>query len=104
MVVYAGDEGATLLPGEGALLPARIAGNWTSEVSSCEVVLPVAGKVEAVPGIWDTGAREGMVLVTPYQEEVVLEEGDPEATVMENGVFICCWCFDSLGGRALFIF
>ncbi|CAK9056517.1 unnamed protein product, partial [Durusdinium trenchii] len=27
MVVYAGDEGATLLPGEGALLPVRIAGN-----------------------------------------------------------------------------
>ena len=30
--------------------------------------------------------------------------GVVEATVMENGVFICCWCFDSLGGRALFIF
>ena len=86
MVVYAGEEGATLLPGEGALLPVRIAGNWTPEVSSCEVVLPVAGKVEAVPGIWDTGAREGMVLVTPYQEEVVLEEGDPVGELRAGAV------------------
>ncbi|CAK9039750.1 unnamed protein product [Durusdinium trenchii] len=86
MVVYAGDEGATLLPGEGALLPVRIAGSWTPEVSSCEVVLPVAGKVEAVPGIWDTGAREGMVLVTPYQEEVVLEEGDPVGELRAGAV------------------
>ena len=86
MVVYAGDEGAALLPGEGALLPVRIAGDWTPEVSSCEVVLPVAGRVEAVPGIWDTGAREGMVLVTPYQEEVVLEEGDPVGELRAGAV------------------
>ena len=79
LVVFQGEEDVELQPGEGALVPVAVIGDWVSEVSTCETILPVEGKVEAVPGIWDTGLREGLVLVTPRQEPVCLEKGDPVA-------------------------
>ena len=79
LLVFAGDEEVHLSPGEGALVPVVRSGDWVADVALTEAVLPVEGKVEAVPGLWDTGRKEGMVLVTPKQEEVCLEAGDAVA-------------------------
>ena len=76
LLVFSGDEDVHLSPGEGALIPVVRTGDWVPEVSLTEAVLPIDSKVEAVPGLWDTGRREGMVLVTPRQEDVCLEKGD----------------------------
>jgi len=78
-VVFSGEESVQLLPGEGALVPVQVQGEWISEASECEAVLPIEGKIEVVPGLWNTGGREGMVLVTPRHDEAVLEKGDPVA-------------------------
>ncbi|CAL1170400.1 unnamed protein product [Cladocopium goreaui] len=78
-VVFSGEEPVQLLPGEGALVPVQVQGKWIPEASECEAVLPIEGKIEVVPGLWNTGGREGMVLVTPRHDEAVLEKGDPVA-------------------------
>lgn len=66
--------------------------------SLCEGVLPIEGPVEAVPGIWDSGAVSGMVLVTAQDEEVTLEAGRPVAEVRPGlaEVTVCeCGMMDS---------
>ena len=35
----------------------------------CQAVLPVEGQVEAIPGVWDTGAVEGSILVAALDPE-----------------------------------
>ena len=84
-VVFAGDEEVQLLPGEGALVPVCVEEDFLCDASQCQAVLPIEGRIEVVPGLWDTGSRKGMVLVTPRQEEIVLEKGDPVGE-LRNGL------------------
>ena len=95
-VVFSGEESVQLLPGEGALVPVQVQGEWISEASECEAVLPIEGKIEVVPGLWNTGGREGMVLVTPRHDEAVLEKGDPVAE-LRSGLAASTLC----GGGAV---
>ena len=66
----------TLEPGEGALIPVE-SGFRIAEVSVVEAALPIEGSVEAVPGVWPTGASQGMLLVAARDEPVALEKGTP---------------------------
>ena len=103
LLVFAGDEEVHLLPGEGALVPVVRSGEWVADVALTEAVLPVDGKVEAVPGLWDTGRKEGMVLVTPKQEEVCLESGDAVAELRSGYATsgLCqCGSMDTVFGDA----
>ena len=101
LLVFAGDEEVHLAPGEGALVPVTRSGAWTPDASLCEAVLPIDGKVEAVPGLWNTGREEGMVLVTPRQEEVCLERGDEVAELRSGHASsgVCqCGALDAVFG------
>ncbi|CAK9017668.1 Pro-Pol polyprotein, partial [Durusdinium trenchii] len=71
---FAGEEPVVLAPGDGALVPVTRDFAQVIDGSLCEGVLPIEGPVEAVPGIWDSGAVSGMVLVTAQDEEVTLED------------------------------
>ena len=86
LLSFSGDEPAQLAPGEGALVPVLRTGTWLPDATRCEAVLPVDGSVEAVAGIWPTGSREGFMLVTPRQREVVLEKGDVVAEVRRGSI------------------
>ena len=37
-----------------ALVPVARSGDWVTDIALTEAVLPIEGKVEAVPGLWDT--------------------------------------------------
>ena len=64
--------------------------------SLCEAVLPIhGGKVEAIPGIWDIGATDGMVLVASASgQDETLEQGDVVAEVRQGLVesAVCSSC------------
>ena len=49
--------------------------------SLCEGVLPIEGDLEAVPGIWPSGALSGMVLLAASDLDIMVEPGDPVAEV-----------------------
>ena len=76
LLYYDGEEPVTLEPGEGALIPVE-SGFRIAEVSVVEAALPIEGSVEAVPGVWPTGASQGMLLVAARDEPVALEKGTP---------------------------
>ena len=71
--------------------------------SLCEAVLPIhGGKVEAIPGIWDTGATDGLVLVlvaSASGQDETLEKGDVVAEVrqglVESAVCSSCGLMDT---------
>ena len=90
-VVFAGSEDVQLFPGEGALVPVEVKGSFVTDASLCEAIFPVEGKTEVVPGLWDTGSREGMVLVVPRHEEVILEAGD-QVGELGNGLVASTQC------------
>ena len=92
-VAFSGDEEVQLLPVEGALIPVSVEGDFVRNASQCQAILPVEGRIEAVPGVWSTGCngKEGMILVTPRQEEVVLEKGDPVGEI-RNGLVASSQC------------
>ncbi|CAK9002134.1 Retrovirus-related Pol polyprotein from transposon 412 [Includes: Protease [Durusdinium trenchii] len=95
---FAGEEPVVLAPGDGALVPVTRDFAQVIDGSLCEGVLPIEGPVEAVPGIWDSGAVSGMVLVTAQDEEVTLEAGRPVAEVRPGlaEVTVCeCGMMDS---------
>ena len=93
LLAFAGEDPVQLWPGEGALVPVEMTGAWLPDAGRCEAVLPVSGQVEAVPGIWPTGHREGVVLVTPRHQEVVLEKGTVLAEVRRGVVSVgTCDC------------
>ena len=50
-------------PGDGVLIPIKREGGGLQDGFLCEAVLSVEGQVEAIPGVWDTGATEGSLLV-----------------------------------------
>ena len=93
---YDAAEPAVVSPGDGLLVPVRRDPETYLHGSLCEAVLPIqGGKVETIPGIWDTGATHGMVLVasTSGQDET-LEQGDAVAEVRQGLVesAICSSC------------
>ena len=56
-------------------------------VGSAEVVVPLAGRPEVVPGLWDSGGQEGMVFVAnPTGPDVEIQQGDVVAGVVPAGV------------------
>ena len=83
-VVFSDKEAVQLLPGEGALVPVRVQGKWIPESSECEAVLPIEGRIEAVPGLWDTGSREGMVLRDPATRRSRVGTGRPSSRIEER--------------------
>ena len=90
-VVFAGSEDVQLFPGEGALVPVEVKGSFVTDASLCEAIFPVEGETEVVPGLWNTGSREGMVLVVPRHEEVILEAGD-QVGELRNGLVASTQC------------
>ena len=50
LLVFAMTKNCTSL----ALVPVARSGDWVTDIALTEAVLPIEGKVEAVPGLWDT--------------------------------------------------
>ena len=69
-----------LAPGDGVLVPVRRDAKASADGSLSEVVLPVECSVEAIPGLWQTGA-EGFVLLTATEEDASLHPRDVVAEV-----------------------
>ena len=93
---YDAAEPAVVSPGDGLLVPVRRDPETYLDGSLCEAVLPIqGGKVETIPGIWDTGATHGMVLVASASgQDETLEQGDAVAEVRQGLVesAICSSC------------
>ena len=78
-------------PGDGVLIPVKREGGGLQDGSLCEAVLPVEGQVEAIPGVWDTGAVEGSILVAALGADLTLEPGDVVAEVRGGCVDSTVW-------------
>ena len=76
-----GSEPLSLQPGDGVLIPVKREGGGLQGGSLCEAVLPVEGQVEAIPGVWDTGAVEGSIHVAALDADLTLQPGDVVAEV-----------------------
>ena len=70
-----------LAPGDGVLVPVEREVQSSSDGSLTEAVFPVDCGVEAVPGLWTTGAAEGFVLLPAQELDHTLEPGDVVAEV-----------------------
>ena len=98
---YDAVEPAVVSPGDGLLVPVRRDPETYLDGSLCEAVLPIrGGKVEAIPGIWDTGATDGIVLVASASgQDETLEQGDVVAEVrqglVESAVCSSCGLMDA---------
>ena len=81
-VLYEGDP-ISLSCGGGAWVPVVVASDKEAEDTETMVVLPVEDSpVEAIPGIWNTGDRQGMVCVVNHDEfDTVLEPGTKVAEI-----------------------
>eukprot|EP00959_Pyramimonas_sp_CCMP1952_P373353 7818807-Pyramimonas_sp.AAC.1 len=56
-------------------------------IGSAEIVVPLAGRPEVVPGLWDTGGQEGMVFIAnPTGADVPISEGECVAGIIPAGV------------------
>ena len=80
-MTFDGPEPLSLQPGDGVLIPVKREGGGLQNGFLCEDVLPVEGQVEAIPGVWDTGAVEGSILVAALDADLTLEAGDVVAEV-----------------------
>ena len=69
-LVFDGED-MVLSPDDGALVPVIRPRPGRAKNNQSEVVVPVKeATVEVVPGIWDTNASSGMVLITPSKVEI----------------------------------
>ena len=73
---YSGAEPLELAPGDGVLVPVEREVQSSADGSLTEAVFPVDCGVEAVPGLWTTGAGEGFVLLAAQELDYTLEPGD----------------------------
>ena len=64
---YSGAEALELAPGDGVLVPVQQEVHSSADGSLTEAVFPVDCGVEAVPGLWTTGAAEGFVLLVAQE-------------------------------------
>ena len=78
---YSGAEPLELAPGDGVLVPVEREVQSSADGSLTEAVFPVDCGVEAVPGLWTTGAAEGFVLLAAQELDHTLEPGDVVAEV-----------------------
>ena len=78
---YSGAEPLELAPGDGVLVPVEREVQSSADGSLTEAVFPVDCGVEAVPGLWTTGAGEGFVLLAAQELDYTLEPGDVVAEV-----------------------
>ena len=78
---YSGAEPLELAPGNGVLVPVEREVQSSADGSLTEAVFPVDCGVEAVPGLWTTGAAEGFVLLAAKELDHTLEPGDVVAEV-----------------------
>ena len=78
---YSGAEPLELAPGDGVLVPVEREVQSSADGSLTEAVFPVDCGVEAVPGLWTTGAAEGFVLLAVQELDHTLEPGDVVAEV-----------------------
>ena len=78
---YSGAEALELAPGDGVLVPVEREVQSSADGSLTEAVFPVDCGVEAVPGLWTTGAAEGFVLLAAQELDHTLEPGDVVAEV-----------------------
>ena len=76
-----GAEPLELAPGDGVLVPVEREVQSSTDGSLTEAVFPVDCGVEAVPGLWTTGAAEGFVLLAAQELDHTLEPGDVVAEV-----------------------
>ena len=94
-VIYEG-EPIMLAPDESALIPVRVIQKTEVPANqTCGMFNSDQSTVDIAPGIWDTGATEGMVLVMNVTEfEVPLETGSTVAEVAPVGLqtVICSRC------------
>ena len=89
LLTFDGPEPLSLQPGDGVLILVKREGGGLQDGSLCEAVLPVEGQVEAIPGVWDTGAVEGSILVAALDADLTLEPGDVVAEVRAGCVDVC---------------
>ena len=105
-------------PDDGALVPVKRVGS-TADLGNnqllvagaevLEALLPVEGKVEAVPGMWPSGSNAGHALVVNPSEwdSVLLEPGEPVAEIRRGhaSMSLCDSCgtvetlFETKGSR-----
>ena len=78
---YSGAEPLELAPGDGVLVPVEREVQASADGSLTEAVFPVDCGIEAVPGLWTTGAAEGFVLLAAQEVDHTLEPGDVVAEV-----------------------
>ena len=109
LLVLDSREVLELGPDDGALVPVkRVTTNLSGDLvkpseEENEALLPVEGKVEAVPGVWPKGATAGHALVVNLSESesVHLEPGDPVAEV-RSGHAEMCLCTECGTAETLF--
>ena len=78
---YSGAEPLELAPGDGVLVPVEREVQSSADGSLTEAVFLVDCGVEAVPGLWTTGAAEGFVFLAAQELDHTLEPGDVVAEI-----------------------
>ena len=81
-------------PDDGALVPVKRVGltaDLGKDSGMLEALLPVEGKVEAVPGMWPSGSTTGHALIVNPSEwdSVLLEPGEPVAEIQRGHASMC---------------
>ena len=82
---YSGAEPLELAPGDGVLVPVEREVQSSADGSLTEAVFPVDCGVEAVPGLWTTGAAEGFVLLAGLVETAACDCGAVETNFLSVG-------------------
>ena len=99
-LLYEGDP-VTLEKGHGAWVPVVVAQSSDVQTDRTHVVLPAdESVVEALPGIWPNGDRQGIVCVMGVEEfDTTLEPGQKvaeiHAAVIQTRVCQECGCMDT---------
>ena len=75
LLTFDGQEPLSLQPGDGVLIPVKREEGGLQDGSLCEAVLCVEGQVEAIPGVWDTGAVEGSISLQRLTRTWPLSQG-----------------------------
>ena len=94
VLVLDSPEVLELGPDDGALVPVKRVGltaDLGKDLGMLEALLPVEGKVEAVPGMWPSGSTTGHALVVNPSEwdSVLLEPGEPVAEIQRGHASMC---------------
>ena len=85
-VLELGPDDGALVPVKRVSLTAGLGKDLVAGARAVEALLPVEGKVEAVPGMWPSGSCAGHALVMNPSEwdSVLLEPGEPVAEIQRG--------------------